>query len=119
MGIVYRPEFENHLRLHFQNLVSSEDVASYALRNAVYAVGCRAAALMDGNRDLNEVQRISSELFFNALSVYTDLIFMPSGLKAVQALIVMVSPSTHLSTTWCWVLNSPRRPLRNYWEVQR
>ena len=57
----------------------------------MYAVGCRAAALADGTDDFTEAHQRSLQLFFNAFSVYPHLVFMPSGLRAVQALIVMVS----------------------------
>jgi hypothetical protein len=90
---VYRPEFEEHLRRHFQSSgPREEDAASYAMRNAVYAVGCRAAAGMDGVKDFMGVQERSLQFFFNAFSVYTHLLYMPTGLRAVQALVVMVSP---------------------------
>jgi hypothetical protein len=63
------------------------------MRNAVFAVGCRASAAMNGTKDFAEVRQKSLQFFFNALSVFTNLIFMPTGLSAVQALIVMVSPT--------------------------
>ncbi|EWY89745.1 hypothetical protein FOYG_07412 [Fusarium oxysporum NRRL 32931] len=91
-GAVYRPEFEEHLRRHFHSSgPREEDAASYAMRNAVYAVGCRAAAGMDGVKDFMGVQERSLQFFFNAFSVYTHLLYMPTGLRAVQALVVMTS----------------------------
>ncbi|KAK2123311.1 fungal-specific transcription factor domain-containing protein [Fusarium oxysporum II5] len=91
-GVVYRPEFEDHLRRHFHCSSSPEkDTASYAMRNAVYAAGCRAAAAMDGVKDFKAVQERSLQFFFNAISVYAQLVYMPTGLRAVQALIVMTS----------------------------
>ncbi|BCS23676.1 fungal specific transcription factor domain-containing protein [Aspergillus puulaauensis] len=90
LGAVYRPEFETHLHVHFEGL-QSDDVAHYALRNAIYAIGCRAAALMDNSAKFADIQQLSLRYFQNALSVYTDLLYMPSGLTAVEALIVMTS----------------------------
>ncbi|KAI5460730.1 fungal-specific transcription factor domain-containing protein [Mariannaea sp. PMI_226] len=91
-GVVYRPQFENHLRRHYHGSgTQDDDAALYAMRNAVYAVGCRAGAAMNAAEDVMEVRRKSLQYFFNALSVYTNLIFMPTGLSAVQALIVMTS----------------------------
>lgn len=90
-GVVYRPDFEVRLDLHFQNAgPQNEDVAWYALRNAVYAVGCRASAAMEGTRSFAEVDQESLHYFYNAYSVYSDLLFTASGLMAVQALLVMV-----------------------------
>ncbi|KAL2836399.1 fungal-specific transcription factor domain-containing protein [Aspergillus pseudoustus] len=89
-GAVHRPDFETHLRLHHQGL-QADDAAHYALRNAVYAVGCRAAAMLDDSASFTETRQLSLKYFQNALSVYTDLLFMPSGLAAVEALIVMTS----------------------------
>jgi hypothetical protein len=88
-GVVYRPEFEAQLHLHFQS-AQEDNVAQYALRNAVYAVGCRVSAVKDKEKTFEETQRISLLYFHNALSVYSDLLFMPSGLTGVQALVVMV-----------------------------
>lgn len=89
LGAVYRPEFETHLHLHFEGL-QPDDLAHYALRNAIYAIGCRAAALMDNSAKFADIQQLSLRYFQNALSVYTDLLYMPSGLTAVEALIAMV-----------------------------
>lgn len=95
LGVVYRPEFEAQLRLHFQRPRSpDEDVAWYALRNAVYAVGCRAAASAGIVKDFRQTQQKSLKFFHNAFSVYTSLLYMPSGLTAVQTLVIMVSRST-------------------------
>lgn len=95
LGVVYRPEFEAQLRLHFQRPRSpDEDVAWYALRNAVYAVGCRAAASTGSVKDFHQTQQRSLKFFHNAFSVYTNLLYMPSGLTAVQALVIMVGRST-------------------------
>lgn len=91
LGVVYRPDFEVRLNLHFQTSdLQDEDVAWYALRNAVYAVGCRASGAMEGTRSFAEVDQESLHYFYNAFSVYSDLLFTASGLMAVQALLVMV-----------------------------
>lgn len=91
-GVVFRPDFEARLRAHLQNAnQDDEDVAWYALRNAVYAIGCRTVMAMDRTRDFSEIQQESLRLFHNSFFVLLDLLYMPSGLMAVQALIVMVS----------------------------
>ncbi|KAJ5756900.1 fungal-specific transcription factor domain-containing protein [Penicillium nucicola] len=92
LSVVLRSDFETRLRVHFQNASRpDEDVAWYALRNAVYAVGLRTAASINGTGEFAEVQSESLRFFHNSFSVLSDLLFMPSGLMAVQALIVMTS----------------------------
>ncbi|KAJ6024475.1 fungal-specific transcription factor domain-containing protein [Penicillium herquei] len=91
-GVVQRSSFENRLRVHFQNPNRpDEDVAWYALRNAVYAIGRRFVALKDRTGDFAEIQSESLRFFHNAFSVFSELLFRPSGLMAVQALVVMTS----------------------------
>ncbi|KAJ5096637.1 fungal-specific transcription factor domain-containing protein [Penicillium angulare] len=91
-GVVQRSNFENRLRVHFQNLNRpDEDVAWYALRNAVYAIGRRVVASVEGTGDFVEIQSESLRFFHNAFSVFSELLFRPSGLMAVQALVVMTS----------------------------
>ncbi|KAJ5632774.1 fungal-specific transcription factor domain-containing protein [Penicillium lividum] len=91
-GVIIRSDFDSRLRVHFQDPNrSDEDLAWYALRNAVYAVGCRTAASMDGTRDFAEILSESMRFFHNAFFVLSELLFMPSGLMAIQALIVMTS----------------------------
>ncbi|UKZ79983.1 hypothetical protein TrVFT333_007747 [Trichoderma virens FT-333] len=90
-GVVDRADFEDHLQRHFQSAGTDYgDAASYALRNAVYAVGCRAMPAYTCS-DPSQNQDESLQLFFNALSELPNLLFMPSGLRAVQALAVMTS----------------------------
>jgi hypothetical protein len=67
-----------------------DDPAFYALRNAVYALGCRSAASQDHGSDFTQASAEASQYFDNAFSVYTDLLYTPAGLTAVQALAVMV-----------------------------
>ena len=95
LGVVYRPEFEARLHRFFEeNHAHDDDVAWYALRNAVYATGCRCAASVENQKDFVEVQQESVQYFHNALSVQSDLLYMPSGLMAIQALVTMVSVLT-------------------------
>ncbi|KIV98021.1 hypothetical protein PV10_01714 [Exophiala mesophila] len=90
-GVVYRPEFEARLHAHFQNSApsSTDDVAWYALRNTVYAAGCRQILLKDDITSYADAQAEASRYFENALSVHTDLIYGPSGLEAIRALVAM------------------------------
>ena len=122
-GIVNRADFENHLQLHFQSAGSHDgDAASYALRNAVYAVGCRATRTSDESQDFSQIQEKSLQLFFNAFSVFPEMLFMPSGMRAVQALLVMVCLSSASfsfcvlpALLWFWIrLADPNKKKRHH-----
>lgn len=90
-GIVYRPDFEARLRLHFEhNALNDDEPAWYALRNTVYASGCRVYLSRRRSTSFAEAQAQAWRYLENALSVYVDLLFTPSGLMAVQALVAMV-----------------------------
>lgn len=91
-GIVQRPWFEARLRMHFTSLKHDDDDASwYALRNIIFASGCRL--LMSVSSTLVESSRASWPYFENALAVHTELLFLPSSIVGVQALVLMVSLS--------------------------
>lgn len=68
----------------------NHDSSWYALRNAIYAEGCRSVTPEDQTRSFSSVQAEATRYFENAISVLTDLLFTPNGLMAVQALVVMV-----------------------------
>ncbi|KAE8141779.1 hypothetical protein BDV38DRAFT_268086 [Aspergillus pseudotamarii] len=75
-GVVLRSSFESRLRIHFQNASRpDEDVAWYALRNAVYAIGRRVAVSVDGTRDFAEIQSESLRFFHNAFSALVVMVF--------------------------------------------
>lgn len=89
-GVIHRPTFEARLRSHFDHHTSVEEDASwYALRSTVYASGCRVVLAKDHSISFSDAQVQSWQYFENALSVLTDLQLSPSGLLAVQALMVM------------------------------
>lgn len=92
-GVVQRSWFEARLRLHFTNGKSDEDASWFALRNIIYALGCRYE--MSANSTLLEISRASWPYFENALSVHIDLMFLPSTIFGVQALVLMVSLATN------------------------
>lgn len=113
-GVVNRDDFEQHIQVHFLDAAADDgDAASYALRNAVFAIGCRQMSGADCT-DSREVQEQSLGLFLNALSRFSDLLFMPSGLRAVQALVVMVRSFKVGSRCLFWFAERKNRPpLRN------
>lgn len=70
----------------------NDDAEWYALRNAVFAAGCKTSLSEESSREAIEtLQFMSWQYFENAMSVHTDLIYMRSGLMAIQALLAMVS----------------------------
>lgn len=101
-GVLDRDELEQRLRLHFENDMqqsSSMDKAWYALRNTVYALGCRVAlSLETGPAGYAESRSQSWRYFENALAVATDLMYGRAEVTSVRALILMVLPrsSSHL-----------------------
>lgn len=94
-GAVHRSTFEDLLKKHFQRGLeaaeSEDDPCWYALRNVVYATGCRKILAQDTSISFMHAQAQAWGFFENALSVLRDLVFFPTGLTGVQALALMVS----------------------------
>lgn len=84
-----RSAFETRLRTHYDGLCHDYDPGWYALRNIVFACGCRSAAFRAGT--WTEAQAQAQGYFDNALSVEVDLLHGTPGLVATQALLIMVS----------------------------
>ena len=82
---------------HFENGDLHDDPSWYALRNAVYATGCRTLLAKENSSSWTEVQQKSWPYFENALSVYVELLYTPTGLTAVRALAAMVRATTFIS----------------------
>jgi hypothetical protein len=88
---VHRLAFETRLKAQFANLSEFDDDPSwFALRNIVYASGCRIVMSKDPTKTFNEAQAESWKFFENALSAHTELVYTPTSLTAVQALALMV-----------------------------
>ncbi|EXJ75077.1 uncharacterized protein A1O5_01773 [Cladophialophora psammophila CBS 110553] len=83
--------FEARLASHFRDDSPGigHDPSWYALRNIVYATGCRSLKSKQVSADSHDMQRQSWSYFCNAMSVYTDLLFSHTGLSSVQALTLM------------------------------
>lgn len=91
-GLVPRRAFETQLRDHYAHPKPPEsDFSWYTLRNIVFAIGCRYA-VSRGGRPANYIaaQRQSWGYFENALSVHTNLVYMPSDISAIEAIALMV-----------------------------
>ena len=88
LSILQRPWFEQQLALHLSGVSSDISAAWYALRNVVFAAGCRIEL------SKSATFRVASErawaYFENALSVYTKLLFYKTSIVGVQALTIMV-----------------------------
>lgn len=100
--MVYRPDFEARLAQHFAGNLSEDDASWYALKNVVYATGCRTFLAKQNVLSWREIQQRSWPFFENSLSVYVELLYTPTGLMAVRALAAMVlGPQLHLTSVLC------------------
>lgn len=81
--------FEAQLRAQWDGKISNENYSWYALRNTVYAFGCRLELAKSAS--FREAYTKSWQYFENAMTVHTDLIYYKTDLMAVQALIAMVT----------------------------
>lgn len=88
-GLVERSDFEARLQKHLSGSII-DDPAWYALRQTVYASGCRICLAKDASYSFSDVQNEAWSYFRNAMSVHTELLFTFTELLAVRALIAMV-----------------------------
>lgn len=88
LGAVHRPWFEAQLKAHFSGAINDTDPAWYALRNAVYASGCRIDA--SKYKSCQEANQLAWGWFENALSVHTEILYFRTSIVGVQALTLMV-----------------------------
>lgn len=97
-GIVHRPDFENSLRAQYRGASIAEDnVAWNALRQTVFASGCRIYHSRSLVKSFHDIHTESWGYFRGALSLLSELLFTPTGLLAVRALAAMVSTLDTLS----------------------
>ncbi|KAL6243921.1 hypothetical protein RBB50_009355 [Rhinocladiella similis] len=90
-GTVHRPSFESRLRAHFArpNSIQSDDASWFALRNTVYAAGCRALLSKNNSASFVAANTKSHQFFMNAMSVFGEMLFGRSGFTALQAIVLM------------------------------
>jgi hypothetical protein len=93
---VDQQKFEARLEEQHKRTSQGDDPAWYALRNIVFAFGCRIVSFK--SHSWTEAQDFSHGYFENALSVEPDLLHGPSRMVAIQALLVMVSMHFHTTT---------------------
>jgi hypothetical protein len=91
LGIVSRPLFESRLTKHFDSGASAEpDCSWYALRNAVYATGCRKVMSKEQPGPFLVGKGHGWEYLQNALNVHSELLYSRTNFMAIQALTIMV-----------------------------
>lgn len=88
--MVHQPDFERHLRDYLSGQLPYNDPTWYALRNVVYASGCRIYRSEFSAVDSIDIQRECWGYFTNSLSVHTDLLLNKPTLDSVRALLTMV-----------------------------
>jgi hypothetical protein len=88
-GILHRPWFEQQLAAHLAGLICDPDPTWHALRNLVFATGCRIE--MCKSNSFREAAKRAWRYFENALSVYARLLFFKTSIVGVQVLTLMVS----------------------------
>jgi hypothetical protein len=91
LGILHRPWFEQQLAAHLAGLICDPDPTWHALRNVVFATGCRIE--MCKSSSFHEAAKQAWGYFENALSVYARLLFFKTSIIGVQVLTLMVSIS--------------------------
>lgn len=94
IGLVQKGVLEGQILTLGANRVDmSEDPATYAVRNAVYAIGSRYDGCADEDpAHYAATQATSWSYLENAMSVFTELLFLRSKTLAVEALLLMVLP---------------------------
>ncbi|KAH7385829.1 fungal-specific transcription factor domain-containing protein [Pyrenochaeta sp. MPI-SDFR-AT-0127] len=84
---INRSTFEARLEKDFSDQPDEYDPAWYALKNVVFASGCRIATFK--TQSWTEAQIQSRGYFENALAVEADLLHGTTGVIAIQALLAM------------------------------
>ncbi|KAI1629537.1 fungal-specific transcription factor domain-containing protein [Exophiala viscosa] len=87
LGIVRRSCFETRLRSSYLSSTSDDDPSWYALRNVIFASGCRLMRSRD--KGYTEAHQESWSYFENALSVHAELLYFRTSVVGVQALTLM------------------------------
>ena len=88
LGIVRRSCFESRLRSFYRSSQTDDDTSWYAMRNIIFASGCRVVLSREGT--YAAAQRGSWPYFENALSVHSELLYLSTSMMGVQVLTLMV-----------------------------
>ncbi|RSL58714.1 hypothetical protein CEP54_007604 [Fusarium duplospermum] len=98
--LIDRRDFETRLRRHFAGAADSTlSKGWYAMRNTVYASGCRFIISEARNPQAFSESRAQSWKYLeNALSVHTELLYGPTDLDCIRALVLMAFHAEALGT---------------------
>ena len=90
-GVVHRASFEAHLvEKYVKNSTTANEPVWYALRNAVFAAGCRIALSSEHSpNSFTEARTLAWRYYENALSLHIYLVYCSPGLNAIRALVLM------------------------------
>ncbi|KAH8886612.1 hypothetical protein GQ53DRAFT_875270, partial [Thozetella sp. PMI_491] len=99
-AVLDRHEFEARLRADFESNTSNTGNKSwYALRNIVYASGCRIVLSEEATPAAFAASRTQSWRYYeNALSVHTELLYSHVDLDSIRALLIMAFYAEALGT---------------------
>ena len=92
-GAVRRDLFQPRFEAHLAGSKKDNNPAIYAIRNAIFATGCRIK--MAPVVGYSKAAEMAMGWFENAMSVHTELLYMPTTIIAVTALVIMVRVCTH------------------------
>ncbi|KAF3009192.1 hypothetical protein E8E14_006037 [Neopestalotiopsis sp. 37M] len=97
---VNRSNFEARLRHHFTHGEEpTRNKGWYAMRNTIYASGCRYVISEARSPEAFSESRAQSWKYLeNALSVHTELLYGPTSLDCIQALLLMAFHAEALGT---------------------
>ncbi|KAF2214723.1 hypothetical protein CERZMDRAFT_95115 [Cercospora zeae-maydis SCOH1-5] len=96
LGVLYRPGFERQLTAHLSGTLSDHGPTWHALRNVVYAAGCRIE--LSKSRPFTEACQQAWIYFENALRVYARLLFYKTSIMGVQVLTLMAYYTQNIGT---------------------
>lgn len=98
-GVVRRDLFQPTFEAHLAGSQRDGNPAVYAIRNCILATGCRIknAPIVGWAKAVE----MAAGWFENALSVHTELVYMPTTIIAVTALTIMVMTSKLQDTYFC------------------
>ena len=92
-GAVRRDLFQPRFEAHLAGSKKDNNPAIYAIRNVIFATGCRIK--MAPIVGYSKAVEMATGWFDNAMSIHTELLYMPTTIIAVTALVIMVRLSTH------------------------
>jgi hypothetical protein len=96
LGILNRSWFEEQLAAHLSGTLNDTSPTWHALRNVVYAAGCRIESSQSCS--FQEASRRAWLYFENALAVYARLLFYKTSVTGVQVLTMMAYYTQNLGT---------------------